>query len=213
MDDLGNVRKDYSTHVLLESTAYKDPFDQFEKWLKEAKESDPEDYNAVTLGTVDEQGFPNQRIVLLRDFSRAGMVFYTNYNSIKGQEIGENPKIGLNFFWKDLERQVRIKGEARKVPASLSDAYFATRPRNSQIGAWVSEQSNVITSRKELDERVAKVEEKFADKPIPRPEYWGGYSVFPIYFEFWQGRPGRLHDRLSYRVTADGEWYLERLAP
>lgn len=211
--DLGNVRKDYSTHILLESNAAKDPFDQFGEWLEAAKEVNPLEYNAMTLATKGEHDFPNQRVVLLRDFSREGFVFYTNYGSVKGTEIGADPKVCMNFWWQQLERQIRVRGEARKLPAEVSDAYFASRPRESQIGAWVSEQSSVIKSRAELDERLKEVEARFEGKPVSRPPHWGGFSVFPVYFEFWQGRPGRLHDRLCYRVTADGEWYLERLAP
>lgn len=213
MEDLGKVRKDYSTHILLESHAYEDPFKQFEQWLKEAKEKDDEDYNAMTLSTIDANGFPNQRVVLLRDFSRKGFTFYTNYQSVKGKEIEKHPKVGLNFFWKELERQVRVKGEARKLDAKASDAYFASRPRENQIGAWVSEQSTIISDRDELEKRTKEIEDRFEGKEVPRPDFWGGYSIFPIYFEFWQGRPGRLHDRLSYRVNADGEWFMERLAP
>lgn len=213
MEDLGKVRKDYSTHILLESHAYQDPFQQFEEWLQDAKKKDDEDYNAMTLATIEERGFPDQRVVLLRDFSRKGFVFYTNYQSAKGKEISKNPKVGLNFFWKELERQVRVRGEARKLDAKASDAYFASRPRENQIGAWVSEQSTIISSREELAKRMKEIEDRFEGKDVPRPDYWGGYTVFPIYFEFWQGRPGRLHDRLSYRVNADGEWFMERLAP
>ncbi|WP_306643919.1 pyridoxamine 5'-phosphate oxidase [Sanyastnella coralliicola] len=213
MKDLGSVRKDYSTHILLESEAHEDPFDQFEKWMEEARTNDPEDYNAMNLATIGDHGFPNQRIVLLREFSREGLVFYTNYNSVKGQEIGQDPKVAINFFWKGLERQIRVKGEARKLPAEVSDAYFASRPRESQLGAWVSDQSTVIKSREELERRMKEIEDKYEGKEVDRPSHWGGYRVFPVYFEFWQGRPGRLHDRLSYRVDADGAWYQERLAP
>lgn len=213
MKDLGSVRKDYSMQQLLETDAHENPFAQLEHWLEEAKKVDPENYNAMTLSTVDDNGFPNTRVVLLRDLSRRGIVFYTNYQSIKGKEIAENPKIGVNFFWPELERQVRIRGEARKVEDAVSDAYFATRPRESQIGAWVSEQSMIIASREVLDKRTKEMEERFEGIEVPRPPFWGGYTVFPIYFEFWQGRTGRLHDRLSYRVDADVEWYIERLAP
>lgn len=213
MKDLGSVRKDYSMQQLLETDAHENPFTQLEHWLQEAEKVDPENFNAMTLSTVDDNGFPNTRVVLLRDLSRRGIVFYTNYQSIKGKEIGVNPKIGVNFFWPELERQVRIRGEARKVEDAVSDAYFATRPRESQIGAWVSEQSMIIASREVLDKRTKEMEERFEGLQVPRPPFWGGYTVFPIYFEFWQGRPGRLHDRLSYRVDADVEWYIERLAP
>lgn len=199
--------------MLLESQAYEDPFDQFEQWLEEAKKKDPNEYNAMNLATVGDHGFPNQRIVLLRDLSREGFTFYTNYNSMKGTEIGNDPKVSMNFFWKELERQVRVHGEARKLPAKASDAYFASRPRENQIGAWVSDQSTVISSRDELEQRLKEIEAKYEGKEVDRPPYWGGYQVFPIYFEFWQGRPGRLHDRISYRVDADGIWFQERLAP
>jgi pyridoxamine 5'-phosphate oxidase len=213
MDDLYKVRKDYSMHVMLESNVHDNPIDQFAHWLKEAQEKDPDDYNAMTLSTIDAHGFPNQRIVLLREFSQKGVVFYTNYASVKGKEIDVDPKVGLNFFWKELERQVRMKGEARKLPAAVSDAYFASRPRENQISAWASEQSVVISSREALEKRLAEIEARFEGVDVPRPPHWGGYQVFPISFEFWQGRPGRLHDRILYRCDADGEWFLERLAP
>jgi pyridoxamine 5'-phosphate oxidase len=151
--------------------------------------------------------------VLLREFSQRGVIFYTNYASVKGREIDADPKVGLNFFWKELERQVRMKGEARKLPAAVSDAYFASRPRENQISAWASEQSVVISSREALEKRLAEIEARFDGIDVPRPPHWGGYEVFPISFEFWQGRPGRLHDRILYRCDADGEWFLERLAP
>lgn len=212
-DDLHSVRKDYSMHVLLESKAEPDPFKQFEQWLSAARETGDPDYNAMTLCTIGERGFPNQRVVLLRKFDRNGVVFYTNYNSTKGREIADDPKVGVNFFWKELERQVRIKGEAHKLPAEISDAYFASRPRESQIGAWASEQSTVIKDRAELEARIAEIESRFKGKPVERPPHWGGYCIHPLNFEFWQGRPGRLHDRILYRCDADGEWFLERLAP
>lgn len=213
MDELHNVRKDYSMHVLLEGHVYDNPFDQFTKWLEEVRQSGDPDYNAMTLATVDDRGFPNQRVVLLREFSHKGAVFYTNYQSVKGKEIANDPKVGLNFFWKEFERQVRMHGEARKLPAAVSDAYFATRPRENQISAWASEQSTVVSGREELEGRLKEIEERFKGKEVPRPPHWGGYLVFPICFEFWQGRPGRLHDRLVYRCDADGLWFLERLAP
>ncbi|MFM1932625.1 MAG: pyridoxamine 5-phosphate oxidase [Bacteroidota bacterium] len=213
MKDLGSVRKDYSTHLLLESDVHEDPFVQLERWMEDARKVDPDNYNAMTLSTVDEHGFPNTRIVLLRDLSRKGITFYTNYRSIKAKEIAHNAKIGINFFWPELERQVRLRGEARFLDAAESDAYFASRPRESQIGAWVSEQSTIISNRQVLEDRFAEVESRFKDQPVPRPPHWGGYTMYPIYFEFWQGRPGRLHDRLSYRVDADAQWYIERLAP
>lgn len=213
MDDLHSVRKDYSMHVLLESHVRKDPFEQFAAWLEEAKQTGDPDYNAMTLTTVDLNGFPNPRIVLLREFSRNGVVFYTNYASSKGKEMDANAKVGLSFFWKDLERQVKMRGEARKLPAEVSDAYFASRPRENQISAWASEQSLVISGREELERRLNEIEERFEGAEVLRPEHWGGYVIHPVSFEFWQGRPGRLHDRLAYRCDADCEWYIERLAP
>lgn len=213
MNDLRNVRKDYSMHVLLEGHVYDNPFDQFAKWLEEVRQSGDPDYNAMTLATIDDRGFPNQRIVLLREFSHQGAVFYTNYQSVKGKEIAANPRVGLNFFWKDFERQVRMHGEARKLPDAVSDAYFASRPRENQISAWASEQSTVVSGREELERRLKEIEARFEGKEVSRPPHWGGYSIFPICFEFWQGRPGRLHDRLVYRCDADGTWFLERLAP
>lgn len=213
MDELHNVRKDYSMHVLLEGHVYDNPFDQFTKWLEEVRQSGDPDYNAMTLATVDDRGFPNQRVVLLREFSKQGAVFYTNYLSVKGKEIDKDPKVGLNFFWKEFERQVRMHGEARKLPSDVSDAYFASRPRENQISAWASEQSTVVSGREELERRLTEIEERFQGKEVPRPPHWGGYLVFPIRFEFWQGRPGRLHDRLVYNCDSDGLWFLERLAP
>jgi pyridoxamine 5'-phosphate oxidase len=210
--DVSKVRKEYQHSVLIESSVKSDPYEQFSEWLKEAKENDPQDYNTMTLSTVGDKGYPHSRIVLLRSFDKHGLVFYTNYNSAKGQELEKNPKVCVNFFWKEVERQVRVYGEVRKVSKEESDEYFNSRPRESQLGAWSSPQSQPIT-KEELEQRVEEMRQKFEGKDVPRPDYWGGYRVVPHHFEFWQGRPNRLHDRIIYRFDADFEWYHERLAP
>lgn len=213
MSDLKTVRKDYDSRQLLESTINKDPFALVESWLKDAKEHAGLDYNAMTFATTDEAGFPNLRTVLLRGFSRDGISFYTNYTSSKAKEIEKNNKVGVNFFWKELERQIRMKGIVKKATEADSDAYFASRPRASQLGAWVSDQSSIIENREVLDQLKKEVEERFEGKDVTRPPFWGGYTIQITYFEFWQGRPGRLHDRIAFMMNADGEWFLERLAP
>lgn len=211
--ELDKVRKDYIRHELNEADLLPNPFSMMQLWLDEAREIDPEEYNAVTLTTMSEGGYPHSRVVLLRSFDAHGLVFYTNYLSNKGKELEKNPKVCLNFYWKELERQIRVYGEARKVSDAESDAYFKTRPRESQIGAWASPQSSVIRNRSELDQHIAKTIARFEGKEVPRPEHWGGYRIVPHHFEFWQGRPGRLHDRIVYRVDADFQWFRERLAP
>jgi pyridoxamine 5'-phosphate oxidase len=211
--ELHNVRKDYIRHELADSDLLPSPFLMLQRWLDDAKGLDPEEYNAMTLSTMSEVGYPHSRVVLLRYFDTHGLVFYTNYLSNKGRELDLNAKVCVNFYWRDLERQVRVYGEARKVSAAESDAYFKTRPRESQIGSWASPQSSVIQNRSELDVRVSEAMSRFEGKEVPRPEYWGGYRIVPHYFEFWQGRPSRLHDRIVFRVDADFQWFRERLAP
>jgi len=206
-------RYDYNRSILLESAAERNPFDQFGLWLNEAESEGIKDYNAFSLSTIGADGFPNARIVLLRKFDRSGLTFFTNYTSAKGQQLEHSEKVCLNFFWNTMERQVRVYGIARRVSDEESDAYFATRPRESQIAAWASMQSSEMRSREELEEAVTKFSNEFSGKPVPRPPHWGGYNVVPHYFEFWQGRLSRLHDRLVYRVNQDFDWYIYRLAP
>jgi pyridoxamine 5'-phosphate oxidase len=206
-------RYDYNRSILLETSAERNPFDQFGIWLKEAEDEGIKDYNAFSLSTIGADGFPNARIVLLRKFDRSGLTFFTNYTSAKGQQLDHSEKVCLNFYWNTLERQVRIYGIARRVSEEESDAYFATRPRESQIAAWASMQSMEMRSREQLEEAVTHYTNHFAGKPVERPPFWGGYSIVPHYFEFWQGRLSRLHDRLIYRVNQDFDWYIYRLAP
>jgi pyridoxamine 5'-phosphate oxidase len=207
-----NTRKDYSTDFLNEETLEKDPFQQFKKWLNLAISSHAPEPNAMTLSTVNPNGRPSSRIVLLRGLDSEGFVFFTNYRSRKGKELLTDPYACLNFFWPSLERQVRIEGTTKKIDTAASDEYFASRPRESQLGAWASEQSNVIKSRAEFESRLKSLEEKYTGKEVPRPEHWGGYCVIPSRFEFWQGRPNRLHDRFQFELK-NNIWEIERLSP
>jgi pyridoxamine 5'-phosphate oxidase len=211
-NSIADIRTDYRMKSFLEADAASDPYTQFGHWWLEAVESKIEEVNAMTLATASADGFPAARIVLLKGYDKNGFVFFTNYNSQKGQEIAANPKACLLFFWKELERQIRIDGNIEKVSLEESEVYFKSRPIGSRIGAWCSPQSTVIPDRSILDKNVAHYTHKFKDLEVPRPAHWGGYIVKPTAIEFWQGRSSRLHDRLRYSVKSEG-WKLERLAP
>ena len=212
--DLSNYRKSYEKSKLLEATIPVNPMELFQKWFYEIEESNTnEEPNAMTIATVGNDGFPKNRVVLLKKFTWEGFIFYTNYNSEKGKAIAKNPKVCLSFFWHTLERQIIIKGKAEKIAENMSDGYFESRPDGSKLGAWASNQSNVVASREELDNRLKTFEEKYKGKEIPRPKHWGGYIVKPISIEFWQGRPNRMHDRIRYTLQENFDWKIERLAP
>lgn len=213
MPSIAEIRKEYKLQTLEEELVHADPLIQFGKWWNEAITAAIEEVNAMTLATASSDGLPSARIVLLKDYDARGFVFYTNYESFKGKQIEENPRACLVFFWKELERQVRITGLIRKVSAETSDEYYRSRPVGSQVGAIVSPQSQVIESREWLTKREFELLKEFNGKHVNRPSNWGGYSVQPVTIEFWQGRPNRLHDRLQYTLQENGEWKIERLAP
>ena len=190
-----------------------DPILQFEDWFRYACETVPMDPNAVVVSTVDERNRPSSRTVLLKSFDENGFVFYTNYESRKAQQIENNPWVSLLFFWSEAARQVKIRGKAEKIPTAESLKYFLSRPRGSQIGAWVSAQSSIISSRSLLESKFQEIKKKFKDKEVPLPSFWGGYRVVPDQIEFWQGRENRLHDRFLYTRQPGGRWEIERLAP
>lgn len=212
--DLHSYRQSYEKGELLLENSEGDPMTQFETWFKEVEEAGGvTEPNAMTVATLGADGFPKARIVLLKEYDAAGFVFYTNYESEKGESIAHHSKVGVSFFWPNLERQVIIKGVATKVSAAQSDNYFNARPKGSQLGALASNQSDVIEDRNVLEKRMSALKAKYADvDSIPRPEHWGGYIVKPESIEFWQGRPSRLHDRLRYTIQ-NGSWLKERLAP
>jgi pyridoxamine 5'-phosphate oxidase len=207
------IRKEYTRKGLLESDMETDPIRQFNIWWLEAVETNIVEVNAMTLATASADGIPSARTVLMKGFSEKGFIFFTNYDSFKGQQLSENPKACLLFFWKELERQVRITGIVEKLSGEESDVYFQSRPRASQVGAVASPQSQVIESRQWLDEKYSEVFQQFENTTVQRPSHWGGYLVTPVIIEFWQGRPGRLHDRIQYTLSDDGNWKIERLAP
>lgn len=212
--DLGNYRKSYEKSALMEGNISDNPMQLFQTWFYEVEQSEGVDEpNAMTISTIGEDGFPKSRVVLLKKYTHEGFVFYTNYNSEKGKAIWSNPKTCLSFFWPNLERQVIIKGTAEKIATNLSDGYFESRPKGSKLGALVSNQSSVISSRKVLEEKLKRLEIKYRNKEVHRPDNWGGYIVKPFSMEFWQGRPNRLHDRILYSLKNSIDWKIERLAP
>lgn len=210
---IADLRKDYSLEGLSKNEVDPNPFIQFKKWFEQALAAQLPEPNAMTLATATPDGKPSARMVLLKDFDERGFVFFTNYNSRKGQELTANPQAALVFWWAELERQVRILGLVERVSEAESDYYFESRPANSRLGAWASEQSEVIPSREFLEQRMQELQIKYENQEIPRPPYWGGFRVIPNEIEFWQGRSSRLHDRLLYTSLEDGNWQIERLSP
>lgn len=214
MSDMKRVehRTDYVKGALTEDAAGTDPFALFGRWLEEAESSGQPEHHAMALATVGSASI-SCRIVLLRSFDRNGFAFYTNYNSRKAMDLERDPRAALTFFWPRMERQVRIEGKTEVLSAEESDAYFATRPRESRIGAWSSDQSRLVEGRGQLDERYARWQERFKEGEVPRPEHWGGLRVRPVRIEFWQGRSDRMHDRIAFEHFADGTWQRMRLQP
>jgi pyridoxamine 5'-phosphate oxidase len=211
--NIAALRENYTLGGLLEADAAPDPFTQFHRWFNEALAASIQEPNAMSLATVSPEGTPSLRVVLLKDLDAQGFTFFTNYASRKGQDLAQNPAAALCFHWRELERQVRIEGHIEKLPRPQSEAYFRSRPRGSQIGAWVSAQSTVIGGRETLDEAQRIYEERFAGLEVPMPDFWGGYLLRPKAIEFWQGRPSRLHDRLLYHQDEASTWRISRLSP
>lgn len=211
-DKIYHLRRAYSLKELSEESVLKNPLEQFKIWMDEAINSNILEPNAMTLATAGRDGTPSARIVLLRKFDERGFVFFSNHFSAKANDLIENPKASILFYWAELERQVRISGSVEKVSRKDSEEYFTTRPREHQISAWASEQSKVISDRKELERRFLEVEKKFEGKEIPLPPFWGGFRFVPVIYEFWQERESRLHDRIRYSLI-DGNWKIERLSP
>lgn len=212
--DLSDYRKSYEKSELLEENCLENPIEMFRKWFLEVERSETvSEVNAMTISTIGLDGFPKNRVVLLKKYTHEGFIFYTNYESEKGLAIAEDPKVCISFFWPAMERQIIIKGNVEKIAENLSDGYFESRPRGSQLGALVSKQSTVISSRAYLEEKLNNLEKAYEGKEIERPSHWGGYIVKPQEIEFWQGRANRLHDRMRYQLQSDYSWKIERLAP
>jgi pyridoxamine 5'-phosphate oxidase len=213
LDHVARLRKEYTRAGLKESEADRNPIEQFRTWFDEVLTSNLHEPNAMVLATATLDGRPSARVVLLKGFDERGFVFYTNYEGRKGEELETNPHCALLFYWGELERQVRVEGRVRRVPDKESDAYFAGRPRGSQLGAWASEQSRPVGDRGALEHRLRELEAEYEGREVPRPPFWGGYRVEPETIEFWQGRENRLHDRLVYLRSEDGGWRRGRLQP
>lgn len=212
MKKLHKMRREYDSGALQEQEMAADPMEMFARWLEEAIAAGIDEPNAMTLATATPEGKPSARVVLLKEMTRNGFTFFTNYRSRKGEELRLNPYASLVFDWHEMARQVRIEGAVEQLPPDESDAYYLSRPENARIGAWTSPQSRVVADRGELDALQREVEQRFAQEPLPRPDHWGGYLVRPERIEFWQGRPNRMHDRLVYEKNEE-EWSLQRLAP
>jgi len=212
--DLSNYRKSYEKSELLKKDVPDNPMELFQKWFYEVELNySIDEVNAMALSTIGLDGYPKNRIVLLKKYTYEGFIFYTNYKSEKGKAIEANPKVSLTFFWHAAERQIIIKGQAEKISENLSDGYFESRPVGSQLGAWASDQSEIIENREALDNKLKALEKKYENKEIPRPKHWGGYIVKPVEIEFWQGRPNRMHDRIRYLLQTDYNWKIDRLQP
>jgi len=212
--DLSNYRKSYSKEQLIESNIGDNPMELFQKWFYEVDANfEIDETNAMTLSTMGLDGYPKNRVVLLKRYTYEGFIFYTNYESEKGKAMDRNPNVCISFFWHAAERQIIIKGKAEKIAENLSDGYFESRPRGSQLGAVVSKQSEIIANRDYLEDKLSELELQYQGKEIPRPVFWGGYIVKPVEFEFWQGRPNRLHDRIRFLLQEDYSWKIDRLSP
>ena len=211
--DLSDLRQSYTLGSFSEGDLLKSPFEQFEKWFREAEKCEVDEPNAMCLATADTSGLPSTRVVLLKDFSDKGLTFFTNYQSRKAKELDANPQAAASFLWLPLQRQVNVIGRVERIAKAESLKYFLSRPFGSQLGAWASPQSKVITSRNILETKLDQMKRKFADGKVPLPDHWGGYRIVPESFEFWQGRESRLHDRFIYRRNELGQWLAERLAP
>jgi pyridoxamine 5'-phosphate oxidase len=212
--DLSDYRKSYEKSELLEENCRENPIEMFQKWFYEVEKSETvAEVNAMTISTRGLDGFPKSRVVLLKKYTHEGFIFYSNYESEKGLAIAENSNVCLSFFWQAMERQIIIKGKAEKIAENLSDGYFESRPRGSQLGAIVSKQSEVIASREVLEQQLKDLEASYEGKEIERPSHWGGYIIKPQEIEFWQGRANRLHDRMRYQLQADYSWKIERVSP